>query len=74
MVAFSTGYDELRINNVGYSGTKGPQGVVPRGSIFWSADAQQQSRCGPGPVVEVCAEAIVSVKGTSGHQSHDHLG
>ena len=40
VVAFSTDHNELRVNDVGYSGTKGPQAVVPRGSIFWSADAQ----------------------------------
>ena len=59
VVAFSTHHGELYINDVSYSGKNGPQGVVPGGSIFWSADAQQQSRCGPGSVVEVCAEAIV---------------
>ncbi|CAE7405136.1 UVR8 [Symbiodinium sp. CCMP2592] len=38
VVAFSSGHGKLRVNDVLYSGTEGPQGVVPRGSILWSSD------------------------------------
>ena len=45
VVAFAAGHGEIRVNNIAYSGTEGPQGTVPRGSIFWSADPQLQTPC-----------------------------
>ena len=30
--------DKLRVNDVDYSGTSGPDGVVPQGTIGWSSE------------------------------------
>ncbi|CAE7218497.1 unnamed protein product, partial [Symbiodinium necroappetens] len=41
VVSFQTesGYDKLRVNDLDYSGTSGPYGVVPQGTIGWSSDS-----------------------------------
>ncbi|CAE7202543.1 unnamed protein product [Symbiodinium natans] len=41
VVDFSTewSWDLLTVNGVDYSGTNGPEGVLPTGNITWNADA-----------------------------------
>jgi hypothetical protein len=45
VVAFATeqDFDVLRINGHDYSGARGPQGVIPTGTIYWGADSDVQS-------------------------------
>ena len=40
VIAFDTEaeYDELVVNGVAYSGSRGPNGIVPTGAITWSSD------------------------------------
>ena len=39
VVSFDTeSSDKLRVNDVDYSGTSGPDGVVPQGTIGWSSE------------------------------------
>ena len=45
VMSFSTeeDFDELVVNGVYYSGSAGPDGVVPQGTIRWRAAAQQKT-------------------------------
>mmetsp|Transcript_17689 Transcript_17689/g.41596 ORF Transcript_17689/g.41596 Transcript_17689/m.41596 type:complete len:108 (+) Transcript_17689:72-395(+) len=40
VVYFGTelGYDKLTVNGVDYSGTSGPQGLIPKDVISWTSD------------------------------------
>ena len=44
VIEFSTeGYfDRLTVNGVSYSGSDGPHGVIPSGTIQWSSDAGRE--------------------------------
>ena len=38
-----SGFDKLTVNGVEYSGSNGPQGVIPHGEITWSSEARLQA-------------------------------
>ena len=42
VLAFSTeaGRDTVSVNGIDFSGTEGPEGMVPVGSILWHSDAR----------------------------------
>ena len=66
MEVFSTEVgDTLRVNGADYSGTQGPQGVVPEGSILWSSDAR---RCGGGGVF--LQNSIAGLDGSMGSRGY----
>ncbi|CAE7032759.1 rngB [Symbiodinium sp. CCMP2592] len=46
VVDFSTelGWDEMVVNDIHYSGTRGPAGIVPRGNITWTPDSKTADR------------------------------
>ncbi|CAE7281673.1 Lztr1, partial [Symbiodinium sp. CCMP2456] len=61
VVSFDTeSSDKLRVNSIDYSGTAGPDGVVPQGTIGWSSDASS-SRTG----WKICPREIQTPSRTS---------
>ena len=60
--SFSTerGSDVLVVNGVEYSGSAGPNGIVPHGTIRWRAAAQQKSYELPFPPVSSLKMSVPS--------------
>lgn len=67
VVSFATElyYDKLTVNGKSYSGTSGPEGVTPHGTIIWESDDED-----PSAGWKLCAEAAKEKAWDTGGQAY----